>query len=120
MTWTTSSATTSTTSVGWWTRTCANATTTRSARRRWRRGGGAEALVKREVGRFVARLRDVEVVPTIVSLRDKLEAIRRGEVAKALARLPGASDETRRVIEALSQAIVSKVLHAPIVKLKDS
>jgi len=80
----------------------------------------AEAMVEREVARFVARLRDVEVVPTIVSLREKLEAMRRGEVDKALARLPGASDETRRVIEALSQAIVSKVLHAPIVKLRDS
>jgi glutamyl-tRNA reductase len=80
----------------------------------------AEALVDREVGRFLTRLRDVEVVPTIVSLRDKLEAIRQGEVEKALARLPGASDDTRRVIEALSQAIVSKVLHAPIVKLRDS
>ena len=80
----------------------------------------AEALIEREVGRFLARLRDLEVVPTIVSLRDKLEAIRRREVDKALARLPGASDETRRVVEALSQAIVSKVLHTPIVKLRDS
>jgi glutamyl-tRNA reductase len=34
--------------------------------------------------------------------------------------LPGAGEETRRVLEALSQAIVNKVLHAPIVKLKDS
>jgi glutamyl-tRNA reductase len=80
----------------------------------------AEALVEREVGRFAARMRDLEVVPTIVSLRDKLEAIRQGEVDKALARLPGASEETRRVIEAMSQAIVSKVLHAPIIKLRDS
>ena len=37
----------------------------------------AETLIEREVGRFLARLRDLEVVPTIVSLRDKLEAIRR-------------------------------------------
>jgi len=80
----------------------------------------AETLIEREVGRFLGRLRDLELVPTIVSLRDKLEAIRRGELDKALARLPGASDETRRVMEALSQAIVSKVLHAPLVKLRDS
>jgi glutamyl-tRNA reductase len=80
----------------------------------------AEAVVEREVGRFLARRRDLEVVPTIVSLRDKLEVIRQREVERALARLPGASEETRRVIEAMSQAIVSKVLHAPIVKLRDS
>jgi glutamyl-tRNA reductase len=80
----------------------------------------AEALVEREVGRFSARLRDLEVVPTIVSLREKLEAIRRAELEKALGRLPGATEDTRQVLDALSQAIVNKVLHAPMVKLRDS
>ena len=89
-------------------------------RERQKEAQRAEALVEREVAKFVVRLRDLEVVPTIVSLRDKLEAIRRGELDKALSRLPTASDETRQVMEALSQAIVNKVLHAPIVKLKDS
>jgi glutamyl-tRNA reductase len=89
-------------------------------RERQREAQRAEALVEREVGRFLARLRDVEVVPTIVSLRARLEAIRRGELEKALARLPGASEETRQVLEALSQAIVNKVLHPPIEKLRDS
>lgn len=89
-------------------------------RERQREAQRAEALVEREVGKFLARLRDVEVVPTIVSLRERLEAIRRGELDKALARLPGASEETRQVLEALSQAIVNKVLHPPIEKLRDS
>jgi glutamyl-tRNA reductase len=80
----------------------------------------AETLVAREVERFAARLRDLEVVPTIVSLRDKLETIRRAELDKALGRLSGVDEETRRVMEALSQAIVNKILHAPMVKLKDS
>ena len=80
----------------------------------------AEALVTREVERFAARRRDLEVVPTIVSLRDKLEAIRRAELEKALGRLTDANEETRRVMEALSQSIVNKILHAPVVKLKDS
>jgi glutamyl-tRNA reductase len=60
------------------------------------------------------------VVPTNVSLRDNLEAIRRAELEKALARLSGIDDETRRAMEALSQSIVNKVLHAPMVKLRDS
>ena len=89
-------------------------------RERAREAQRAEALVAREVARFAARLRDLEVVPTIVSLRDKLESMRRAEVERALARLPGATPETRRALDALSQAIVNKVLHAPIVKLKDS
>jgi glutamyl-tRNA reductase len=80
----------------------------------------AQALLEREVVKFAARLHHLEVVPTIVSLREKLEAIRRTELERALARLPGSGEETRRVMEALSQAIVNKVLHAPMVKLKDS
>ncbi len=89
-------------------------------RERQREAQRAESLVEREVAKFLARLRDVEVVPTIVSLRERLEAIRRGELDKALARLPGASEETRQVLEALSQSIVNKVLHTPIEKLRDS
>jgi glutamyl-tRNA reductase len=80
----------------------------------------AHALLEREVVKFADRLQQLEVVPTIVSLREKLEAIRRAELERALGRLPGAAEETRRVMEALSQAIVNKVLHAPMVKLKDS
>ena len=80
----------------------------------------AQALLEREVAKFAERLQDLEVVPTIVSLRDKLEAIRRAELQRALGRLPAADEETRRVMESLSQSIVNKMLHAPMVKLKDS
>jgi glutamyl-tRNA reductase len=89
-------------------------------RERQREAHRALAIVEREVGRFGARLAELEVVPTIVSLREKLEAIRRGELDRALGRLPSADEETRRVMEALSQAIVNKVLHTPTVKLRDS
>jgi glutamyl-tRNA reductase len=89
-------------------------------RERLREAQRAEALVDREVGKFVLRLRDVEVVPTIVSLRERLEAIRRGEVERTLARLNGVSPETRDAIDAMSSAIVNKILHAPITKLRES
>jgi glutamyl-tRNA reductase len=89
-------------------------------RERQREAHRAEALVRREVEQFAARLRDLEVVPTIQSLREKLETIRRAEVDKALGRLAKADDETRQVLEALSQSIINKILHAPMVKLRDS
>ena len=89
-------------------------------RERQREAQRAEALVEREVGKFADRLRELEVVPTIVSLREKLEEIRRGEVTRALARLPGADESVRQALEALSQGIVNKVLHGPTVKLRDS
>src|SRR3989449_745673 len=97
------------------------------ANRTWQRAqemaralSGAAALVEREVAKFLARRGDVEVIPTIVSLRERLEEIRVGEVRKALARLPGATAETRETIEMLSSAIVKKILHAPINKLRES
>jgi glutamyl-tRNA reductase len=89
-------------------------------RERAREAQRAEHLVEREVGRFVARLRDVEVIPTIVSLRERLEEIRIAEVRKTLARLPEATPETRAAVDALSAAIVNKILHAPITKLRES
>jgi len=89
-------------------------------RERLREAQRGEALVMREVAKFLTRQSDVEVIPTIVSLRERLEEIRVGEVRKALARLPGATAETREAIEALSAAIVNKILHAPITKLRES
>jgi glutamyl-tRNA reductase len=89
-------------------------------RERAREAQRAETLVEREAVRFRVRLGEVEVVPTIVSLRERLEAIRTGEVRKALARLPDASPATREAMEALSAAIVNKILHAPITKLRES
>ena len=89
-------------------------------RERVREAHRAEALVEREVAKFLARLGDVEVIPTIVSLRERLEAIRTGEVKRTLARLPDATSETREAIEAMSTAIVNKILHAPITKLRES
>jgi glutamyl-tRNA reductase len=89
-------------------------------RERAREAHRAEALVEREVAKFVARLGDVEVIPTIVSLRERLEAIRVGEVKRTLARLPAATPEIREALEAMSTAIVNKILHAPITKLRES
>jgi glutamyl-tRNA reductase len=89
-------------------------------RERAREAQRAEALVEREVAKFQARLGDVEVIPTIVSLRERLEEIRRGEVAKTLARLPDATPETRAAIEAVSSSIVNKILHTPVTKLRES
>jgi glutamyl-tRNA reductase len=89
-------------------------------RERKRQAQQAESLVEREVTKFADRLRSLEVVPTIVSLREKLEEIRRAELGRTLARLPGADEVTRQALEALSQGIVNKILHAPTVKLRDS
>jgi glutamyl-tRNA reductase len=89
-------------------------------RERLREAQRAESIVEREVAKFLTRLSDLEVVPTIVSLRERAEAIRVAELRRALARLPAASEETRQAMESLSTAIVNKFLHTPITKLRES
>ncbi len=89
-------------------------------RERRREAQRAETLVEREVGKFLARLADADVIPTIVSLRERLESIRLGEVKKTMARLGDVSPETKDAIDALSSAIVNKILHTPITKLRES
>src|SRR5262249_27893379 len=92
-------------------------------RERRREAQRAETLVEREVGKFLARLADADVIPTIVSLRERLESIRLGEVKKTMARLGAASPETDDAIDPLSAptaAIENKTPTAPITKLRES
>jgi glutamyl-tRNA reductase len=78
----------------------------------------AEAIVEGEVDRFVQWLGGLEVVPTIVALRDKIETIRKGELEKALATLQDQAPRHRALLDALTSSIVNKILHAPLTSLK--
>ncbi len=78
----------------------------------------AEEIIMQEVDTYLAWERSLDAVPTIVDLREKVEEIRRRELEKTLGQLNGASDEQRRAVDALSSAIVNKIVHAPIVVLK--
>lgn len=80
----------------------------------------AEAIIDEEIGLFYRWLSTLDVVPTIVSLRNRLEEIRRAELDKTLSSLKGLDDRQRRSIEALTSAIVNKVLHQPITVLKQA
>jgi glutamyl-tRNA reductase len=78
----------------------------------------AEEIVTTEVEQFCRWYQSLELVPTIVSLQDKMEEMRKKELEKTLSALPKCSDKERRAMEALSEAIVKKILHGPISLLK--
>ena len=79
----------------------------------------AEVIVDQEVRRFLEWLGTLDVVPTIVSLRERAENIRKQELERALALLrPAASPAQRATLESMSQAIVNKLLHDPITQMK--
>ncbi|MGE5657616.1 MAG: glutamyl-tRNA reductase [Actinomycetota bacterium] len=79
----------------------------------------AEALLEEEVEAFELWWRSLETVPTISSLRDKIETIREQELEKALSRLGSEfAEKHQEVIEALTRGIVNKILHDPMVQLR--
>jgi glutamyl-tRNA reductase len=80
----------------------------------------AEAIVEHEAERFRDWQASLRVVPAIASLRERAESIRSGELAKAESRLEGLSESERRTVESLTTQIVNKLLHLPIVRLKQA
>lgn len=78
----------------------------------------AEAIVAAEVERFQARLKTLDVVPTIVSLHDHLETIRQAEIDRVRGRLGPLSPEQELALEALTRGIINKIMHTPISALK--
>jgi glutamyl-tRNA reductase len=80
----------------------------------------AEELVVQEVETYLQWERGLDAVPTIVDLREKVEDFRRHEVEKTLASLSGITEDQKRAVDIMSQAIVNKLLHAPLVVLKQA
>jgi len=80
----------------------------------------AEGIVAREVENFRKRLVAQDAVPTIVELHERLESIRTAELEKCLRKLGPISADQRESIEMLTKQMVNKILHYPILKLKDS
>ena len=78
----------------------------------------AERLIEQEVDGFCAWIGSLNAVPTIVALRRKVEAICRGELDKTLASMRHLEERERDGLEAMTSAIVNKILHTPISKLK--
>ena len=78
-----------------------------------------EATIDSEVAKFMEWWHALEVVPTIIALRGKVEDVRQREVNKNLGRMTELSEEGRARIDALTRSIVHKILHKPTIGLKD-
>ncbi len=79
----------------------------------------AERIVQEEVLKFEKWLKTLEVVPTIVSLKEKAEDIRRAEINKSLSVLGGTLTPSQlKAIEALTVSLSEKIINDPILVLK--
>jgi glutamyl-tRNA reductase len=72
----------------------------------------AEVIIDTQVGQFMRWMRSRENVPLIRALREQGELARRHELERAL-RCLQRGDDPARVLEALSQGLTNKLLHAP-------
>lgn len=87
---------------------------------RQQKAGDAEQIVLREVEAFRKRLVAQDAVPTILELQQRLESIRTAEVEKCLRNVGPMTPEQREAIEMFSSQLVNKILHYPILQLKDA
>ena len=85
---------------------------------REREAKSAEEIVKKEVTQFFAWLDHLEMAPAIVELKDQMETLRRRELDKTLGRLPDLTDKQKEAIGKMTESMINKVIHPPIVNLK--
>jgi len=78
----------------------------------------AERMVDEEVIKFSEWLKTLDVVPTIVALKEKLKTIRQIELKKTLSNLGDLTPEQKKNVEKLALSITKKVLNDPIIFLK--
>ena len=79
----------------------------------------AHEIVAEEVRRYVVRRRSDALAPIIRALRARGEEIMRTELARVGSRLEGLTPDERAAVEQLAHGIVAKLLHDPIVALKE-
>jgi glutamyl-tRNA reductase len=82
--------------------------------------GRAQEIIAVHVESFRKRLVTQDAVPTILELQSRLDQIRAAELEKCLRKLGPISVEQRDAIEQLTLQMVNKILHHPIVHLKES
>jgi glutamyl-tRNA reductase len=78
----------------------------------------AERIVQEEVIKFEKWLKTLEVVPTIVSLKQKAENIRQAEIKKTLSSLGAFTPSQMKALETLTISITEKIINDPILVLK--
>ena len=78
----------------------------------------AEEIVTEEIEKFYRWIKSLDVVPTIIALRQACDRIRQAEMARAIPSFNSLSPKEKKPLEAMTSAIVNKILHHPVTHLK--
>ncbi len=76
-------------------------------------------ILEEEALEFEQFIRSLEMLPIIADIRQQAEAIRMAELEKTLRRMPDLTNAERQRIEALTHALVKKILDRPTRRLRD-
>lgn len=79
----------------------------------------AWGVVRGEARRFVVDRRTARLAPLIEALHARGESVRASELRRLAGRLDALSDREREAVEAATRRIVRRLLHDPVVRLKD-
>ena len=77
-----------------------------------------EAIIAEEHAEFMEFVASLNMLPLIANLHQKAESIRQQELEKTLRRMPGITDSERVHIEAMTEALVKKILESPTRRLR--
>ncbi len=78
----------------------------------------AERMVEAEVLKFLSWMKTLDILPVIQGIQAKAEAIRRRELERSRKRLGGLTKEQEEAIDVLTNSIVQKIIHDPIIVLR--
>ena len=76
------------------------------------------AIILEEEERFSEFIKTIDIIPLIANLRKQAEIIRQAELKRTLRRLPDLTESERSRIEAMTQALVKKLLETPTRRLR--
>jgi glutamyl-tRNA reductase len=79
----------------------------------------ADEILNQEIDGLCSWLNNLELVPTIVRLRERFEKIREDEWGDFSRRLAHLSEKDRALVERLSRDLTAHLLHDPLVTLKN-
>jgi glutamyl-tRNA reductase len=89
-----------------------------NVKERERESRKAQEIIEEELDSFVAYLKSRQASPTIQQLSQKFEQIRLLEMEKYFSRMKNMTPEQKEILEACTKAIVNKILHEPIIQIK--
>jgi glutamyl-tRNA reductase len=78
----------------------------------------ADALIERAVGRFKEQLAGISAEPVIRTLGSRAETMREAELSRALSQMPDLQDGYPEILDAMSRALVKRMLADPITYLR--